>query len=96
MPRAGYRGPQALPRASYGRSYLLPSQTKNSKGKRSGVANSAARSLGGKKDKLLRGLYDGIGQSQVIWGDDSQVVQTKAAKVYGTDFLGAEVKITEL
>lgn len=47
-------------------------------------------------DKLARGLLDGIGQSQVIWGDDSQVVELKAVKVYGTDFIGADVKITEL
>ena len=47
-------------------------------------------------DKLARGLLDGIGQSEVIWGDDSQVIELKATKVYGTDFIGAEVKITEL
>ena len=47
-------------------------------------------------DKLARGLLDGIGQSEVIWGDDSQVIKLKATKVYGTDFIGAEVKITEL
>ena len=47
-------------------------------------------------DKLARGLLDGIGQSQVVWGDDSQVVELKAVKVYGTDFIGANVKITEL
>jgi Holliday junction resolvase RusA-like endonuclease len=47
-------------------------------------------------DKLARGLLDGIGQSGVIWGDDSQVIELKAIKVYGTDFIGAEVKITEL
>lgn len=47
-------------------------------------------------DKLARGLLDGIGQSQVVWGDDSQVVELKAVKVYGTDFIGAKVKITEL
>jgi Holliday junction resolvase RusA-like endonuclease len=33
-------------------------------------------------DKLLRGLLDGIGQSEVIWGDDSQVVQIEAVKLY--------------
>jgi Holliday junction resolvase RusA-like endonuclease len=33
-------------------------------------------------DKLLRGLLDGIGQSEVIWGDDSQVVQIDAVKLY--------------
>lgn len=47
-------------------------------------------------DKLARGLLDGIGQSQVIWGDDSQVIELRATKVYGTDFIGADVKITEL
>ena len=33
-------------------------------------------------DKLCRGLLDGIGQSEVIWGDDSQVVCLIADKVY--------------
>ena len=47
-------------------------------------------------DKLARGLLDGIGQSEVVWGDDSQVIELKAVKVYGTDFIGADVKITEL
>jgi Holliday junction resolvase RusA-like endonuclease len=47
-------------------------------------------------DKLARGLLDGIGQSEVVWGDDSQVIELRAVKVYGTDFIGAEVKITEL
>jgi Holliday junction resolvase RusA-like endonuclease len=36
-------------------------------------------------DKLLRGLLDGIGQSEVIWGDDSQVVQIEAIKLYADD-----------
>jgi Holliday junction resolvase RusA-like endonuclease len=36
-------------------------------------------------DKLLRGLLDGIGQSEVIWGDDSQVVQIDAVKLYADD-----------
>jgi Holliday junction resolvase RusA-like endonuclease len=36
-------------------------------------------------DKLLRGLLDGIGQSEVIWGDDSQVVQIDAVKFYADD-----------
>lgn len=45
-------------------------------------------------DKLLRGLLDGIGQSEVIWVDDSQVVEIKAKKLYadGTD-PGARVRI---
>ena len=33
-------------------------------------------------DKLCRGLLDGIGQSEVIWGDDSQVVSLIASKAY--------------
>lgn len=36
-------------------------------------------------DKLLRGLLDGIGQSEVIWGDDSQVVQIEAVKLYADE-----------
>lgn len=33
-------------------------------------------------DKLARGLLDGIGQSGVIWGDDSQVVKLLCYKSY--------------
>ena len=33
-------------------------------------------------DKLCRGLLDGIGQSEMIWGDDSQVVALLATKCY--------------
>ena len=33
-------------------------------------------------DKLARGLLDGIGQSEVVWGDDSQVVELIARKHY--------------
>lgn len=33
-------------------------------------------------DKLARGLLDGIGQSEMIWGDDSQVVCLRAKKYY--------------
>ena len=48
-------------------------------------------------DKLLRGLLDGIGQSEVIWGDDSQVVEIEAAKLYADNTEpGALVKITAL
>jgi Holliday junction resolvase RusA-like endonuclease len=48
-------------------------------------------------DKLARGLLDGIGQSEVIWGDDSQVINLIARKFYADDREpGAEVKITEL
>ncbi len=36
-------------------------------------------------DKLARGLLDGIGQSEVIWGDDSQVVELDARKHYADD-----------
>ena len=48
-------------------------------------------------DKLARGLLDGIGQSEVIWGDDSQVINLIARKFYADDREpGAKVKITEL
>ena len=48
-------------------------------------------------DKLCRGLLDGIGQSEVIWGDDSQVVNLVAWKAYADDRdPGAFVKITEV
>lgn len=33
-------------------------------------------------DKLLRGLLDGIGQSEMVWGDDSQVIGITAYKYY--------------
>ena len=48
-------------------------------------------------DKLLRALLDGIGQSQVIWQDDSQVVDIEARKHYA-DFTepGAHVVIKSL
>jgi Holliday junction resolvase RusA-like endonuclease len=48
-------------------------------------------------DKLVRGVGDGIGQSEVIWGDDSQIVEILARKFYADDRApGAEIKITEL
>jgi Holliday junction resolvase RusA-like endonuclease len=48
-------------------------------------------------DKLLRGLLDGIGQSEVIWGDDSQVVQIDAVKLYADETEpGATVTIYDL
>ena len=48
-------------------------------------------------DKLCRGLLDGIGQSQVIWGDDSQVVSLTARKYYADQHEpGAEVVIRSL
>lgn len=36
-------------------------------------------------DKLCRALLDGIGQSEMIWGDDSQVVELTAFKDYADD-----------
>lgn len=48
-------------------------------------------------DKLSRALLDGIGQSEAIWGDDSQVVMLRAYKYYADHRdPGAEVKITAL
>lgn len=48
-------------------------------------------------DKLARGLLDGIGQSEVIWGDDSQVVELIARKFYADDReSGADITITSL
>jgi len=47
-------------------------------------------------DKLCRGLLDGIGQSMMIWGDDSQVVHLNAKKYYDDDHaIGATVLITD-
>ena len=36
-------------------------------------------------DKLCRGLLDGIGQSEMVWGDDSQVISMVANKVYADE-----------
>lgn len=48
-------------------------------------------------DKLARGLLDGIGQSEVIWGDDSQVVELVARKHYADDRApGADITISAL
>lgn len=48
-------------------------------------------------DKLARGCLDGIGQSEVIWGDDSQVVELLARKFYDDEEpAGAKVKILPL
>lgn len=48
-------------------------------------------------DKLTRGLLDGIGQSEVIWGDDSQVVEILARKFYADDREpGADITITAI
>lgn len=48
-------------------------------------------------DKLCRGLLDGIGQSQMVWGDDAQVVSLLATKQYADGREpGAIVNITGL
>lgn len=48
-------------------------------------------------DKLLRAVGDGIGQSGMIWGDDSQVVEIFARKFYADDREpGATINITFL
>ena len=45
-------------------------------------------------DKLVRGVGDGIGQSGMIWGDDSQVVELMARKFYADEREpGAEIRI---
>jgi crossover junction endodeoxyribonuclease RusA len=48
-------------------------------------------------DKLLRGFLDGVGQSEVIWGDDSQVIEAVARKHYDDEQpIGAKATITPL
>jgi Holliday junction resolvase RusA-like endonuclease len=48
-------------------------------------------------DKLLRGVGDGIGQSGLIWGDDSQIVEISARKFYADDReTGAVIRILPL
>ncbi len=48
-------------------------------------------------DKLLRGVGDGIGQSGLIWGDDSQIVEILARKFYADDReTGAIIRIIAL
>ena len=48
-------------------------------------------------DKLLRGVGDGIGQSGMIWGDDSQVVEIAARKFYDDEQpSGAVIRIIQL
>ena len=48
-------------------------------------------------DKLLRGVGDGVGQSGVIWGDDSQIVEISARKFYADDReTGAVIRIIAL
>jgi Holliday junction resolvase RusA-like endonuclease len=45
-------------------------------------------------DKLVRGVGDGIGQSEMIWGDDSQIVELMARKFYADEREpGAEIRI---
>ena len=45
-------------------------------------------------DKLVRGVGDGIGQSEMIWGDDSQVVELVARKFYADEReQGADIRI---
>ena len=36
-------------------------------------------------DKLVRAVGDGIGQSGLIWGDDSQITAIQASKRYADD-----------
>jgi crossover junction endodeoxyribonuclease RusA len=48
-------------------------------------------------DKLARGVLDGIGQSEKIWGDDSQVIELFAYKEYADNREpGAVIEIAEL
>jgi Holliday junction resolvase RusA-like endonuclease len=48
-------------------------------------------------DKLIRAVGDGIGQSGVIWGDDSQIVEIVARKFYAdTRETGASIRIRGL
>ncbi len=48
-------------------------------------------------DKLARGLLDGIGQSQMMWGDDSHVIQLYVQKLYDDERpAGASVTISAL
>ena len=48
-------------------------------------------------DKLLRAVGDGIGQSTLIWGDDSQICEISARKHYADDRApGAVIVISSL
>lgn len=48
-------------------------------------------------DKACRGLLDGIGQSQMIWQDDAQVIVLHATKLYADGRPpGAVILITEI
>jgi len=48
-------------------------------------------------DKLIRAVGDGVGQSRVIWGDDSQIVEIVARKHYADGReTGATIAISHL
>lgn len=48
-------------------------------------------------DKLARAVLDGIGQSETIWRDDSQVIRLQATKYYADERQpGAEIEISVL
>lgn len=48
-------------------------------------------------DKLIRAVGDGIGQSEMIWGDDSQIVELSGSKSYADDRdPGAIIRIIQL
>jgi crossover junction endodeoxyribonuclease RusA len=48
-------------------------------------------------DKLCRSVLDGIGQSECIWEDDSQVVELIARKYYADDQdSGARIVVTPI
>lgn len=48
-------------------------------------------------DKLLRGVGDGIGQSGLIWGDDSQIIEISGRKFYADEReTGAIIRIFAL
>lgn len=48
-------------------------------------------------DKLIRAVGDGIGQSEMIWGDDSQIVELSGSKHYADDRdPGAIIRIIQL
>lgn len=48
-------------------------------------------------DKLVRGVGDGIGQSGLIYGDDSQIVEILARKFYADDRpTGATIRVIPL
>lgn len=48
-------------------------------------------------DKLIRAVGDGIGQSEMIWGDDSQIVELQGSKHYADDRdPGAIIRIIQL